>query len=116
MSRLLIDSCVWPSATEELRAAGHDVDAVHDWPEDPGDKDILQRAITESRILITLDKDFGELVFFHGAEHCGICRLVNLPAKDHAKTVLHILAGHEKELQAGAIIVAERDRIRIRTR
>jgi predicted nuclease of predicted toxin-antitoxin system len=66
MSRILLDSCVWPPAAKELRAAGHDVEAVHDWPSDPGDEEILKRAKLESRILITLDKDFGELVFFHG--------------------------------------------------
>ena len=32
-----------------------------DWPTDPGDDDILTYAYQEDRILVTLDKDFGEL-------------------------------------------------------
>ncbi|MBN1554515.1 MAG: DUF5615 family PIN-like protein [Phycisphaerae bacterium] len=48
MSRLLLDSCVWPRAADELRAAGHDVEAVHDWSRDPGDEEILTRAREES--------------------------------------------------------------------
>ncbi|MFW6147662.1 MAG: DUF5615 family PIN-like protein [Thermodesulfobacteriota bacterium] len=31
------------------------------WPEDPGDEEILARAHNKECILVTLDKDFGEL-------------------------------------------------------
>jgi predicted nuclease of predicted toxin-antitoxin system len=33
-----------------------------------GDDAVLEKALTESRLLITFDKDFGELVFRKGAE------------------------------------------------
>ena len=48
---------------EELlrREAGHDVVWAADWPTVPGDKEILRRAHQEARVLVTLDKDFGEL-------------------------------------------------------
>lgn len=44
-----------------LEAAGHDVVWVGDWDRDPGDREILFQARSEGRILVTLDKDFGEL-------------------------------------------------------
>ena len=59
--KLLLDACVWGKAREELRAAGHDVIHAGDWPEDPGDEEILRRADQERRVLVTLDKDFGAL-------------------------------------------------------
>jgi len=59
--RLLLDTCVWGGALAPLRNAGHDVVWGGDWPEDPGDEDILETAHREKRILITFDKDFGEL-------------------------------------------------------
>ena len=70
--RLPVDSCVWGGAVGELRAAGHDVEWAGDWPEDPGDDEILATAYRERRILVTLDKDFGELAVLHGRPHSGI--------------------------------------------
>ena len=50
-------------AITELRAAGHDVASVRE--DSPGAEDaaVLQRAQVEGRVLITFDKDFGELAF-----------------------------------------------------
>jgi predicted nuclease of predicted toxin-antitoxin system len=70
--KLLLDSCVWGKATAELRAAGHDAVWAGDWDEDPGDGEILARAFAEQRVLITLDKDFGELAVVRGMPHRGI--------------------------------------------
>ena len=49
------------------------------WPEDPGDEEILEYAYKEGRILVTLDKDFGELAIVHDTPHSGILRIVNFP-------------------------------------
>ena len=65
-----MDSCVWGKARGELEAAGHDVIWAGDWPEDPGDNQILARAHAERRVLVTLDKDFGELAILRRIPHC----------------------------------------------
>ena len=52
-----------------------------DWPEDPGDEENLARAYQENRILIALDKDFGELAIVCEKPHSGIVRLVNFAAR-----------------------------------
>jgi len=52
-----------------LTRAGHDVEAVADWSQDPGDKDILSRAAQASQVVVTLDKDFGELAVVHRLPH-----------------------------------------------
>jgi len=54
--KLLVDACVWGKACDELRAAGRDVVDAGDWPEDPGDAEVLRRAKQEERIVVTLDK------------------------------------------------------------
>ena len=59
--KVLLDSCVSGQTAETVRQAGHDVTWAGDWPSDPGDEQILQRAAAESRVLVTIDKDFGEL-------------------------------------------------------
>ena len=111
---VLLDSCVWGGAAKELRAAGHDVVWTGEWPEDPGDDEILNFAQAERRVLVTLDKDFGEMAVLHGAPHCGILRLVNFRARQQGSVCLDVLTNHGTELLAGAIITAEPGRLRIR--
>lgn len=112
--KLLLDTCVWGGAVKELQAAGHDVLWAGLWTEDPGDAEILARAYSEGRILVTLDKDFGELAIVRQQPHCGILRLVNLAARQQASVCLHVLALHGEELESGAIVTAEPGRLRIR--
>jgi len=112
--KVLLDSCVWGKVRGELEAAGHDVVWAGDWPKDPGDDEILERARNEERVLVTLDKDFGELAVFHGAAHCGILRFVGISARKQALVCQQVLAIHGAELVAGAIITAEAGRLRIR--
>lgn len=112
--KVLLDTCVWGQVIAELRAAGHDVVWAGDWQADPGDDEILARAHSEQRTLVTLDKDFGEMAVVHEKPHSGIVRLVNIAARQQAKYCLHVLKLHGPELLSGAIITAERDRLRIR--
>jgi predicted nuclease of predicted toxin-antitoxin system len=112
--KLLLDSCISGTAASELRAAGLDVLYAGEWIEDPGDDEILARAYEERRILVTLDKDFGELAVARGTAHAGIIRLVNMSAKQQAVTCLQILERYSQELRAGAIVTAEPGYARIR--
>jgi predicted nuclease of predicted toxin-antitoxin system len=112
--RVLLDTCIWGPTQEPLRAAGHDVEWAGDWLEDPGDEEILRVAFEQRRVLVTLDKDFGELVIVGGRPHAGILRLVNVTARQQAEVCLAALAAHGPELEAGAIVTASPGRLRIR--
>jgi predicted nuclease of predicted toxin-antitoxin system len=112
--KILLDSCVWGKARLDLEAAGHDVVWCGDWPSDPGDEEILARARDQDRLLVTLDKDFGELAVLHGQSHRGILRLVGISARQQAAVCLQVLARHEADFSAGAIVTAEPGRLRIR--
>jgi predicted nuclease of predicted toxin-antitoxin system len=112
--KLLLDTCVWGGARTALTAAGHDVIWAGEWSEDPGDDAILARASQERRVLVTLDKDFGELAIVRGARHTGIVRIVGLAARDQAAGCLQVLARHGGLLEAGAIVTVEPGRIRVR--
>ena len=68
----------------------------------------------EGRILITLDKDFGELAVVHGQVHAGIIRLAILSASQQAPTCLMVLNRYGTELQSGAIVTVEPGRVRVR--
>jgi predicted nuclease of predicted toxin-antitoxin system len=112
--KLLLDTCVWGGTVDLLNAAGHDVIWAGDWPTDPGDDEILALAHREGRILITLDKDFGELAVVHGQPHAGILRLVILSAARQASACLMAINRYGTELQSGAIVTVELGRVRIR--
>lgn len=112
--KLLLDTCVSPRTRDALAAAGHDTIWTGDWNPDPGDEAILAFAQRESRILITLDKDFGELAVVFGRPHSGIVRLVDLHPSRHAPVCEEVLARYGSELVSGAIVTVTADRTRLR--
>lgn len=112
--RVLLDACVWGGAMAEIEAAGHDVAWVGHWSTDPGDAEILTHAHHEGRILVTLDKDFGELAIVYGIPHHGIVRLVGFPARRQGIACVQVLARYGQELLKGAVITAEPGRTRFR--
>ena len=112
--RLLLDTCVWGGVIADLEAAGHDVEWVGHWDEDPGDDNILAHALAHDRILVTLDKDFGELAVSRGQPHSGIVRLVNWSARIQAEACLTALDRYQQELLRGALVTFEPGRGRVR--
>lgn len=112
--KILLDNCVWGGAQAALADAGHDVEWVGDWEQDPGDEQILAHATLEGRALVTLDKDFGELAILRRQTHAGIVRLVNIPAREQGPICVIAFGQYQKELQSGAIVTVERSRVRIR--
>lgn len=115
MAAILLDSCVWGGALPPLSALGHDVVWSGSWAKDPGDAAILAAAHSGQRILVTLDKDFGELAILKGLPHSGIVRLTGFRATQMANAIHHIVLTYGPELAAGAIVTADPERIRIRT-
>ena len=58
---LLLDENVPIATVRALRAAGHDVYSATESSAGAADETLLARADTERRLLITFDRDFGEL-------------------------------------------------------
>ena len=67
-----------------------------------------------NRVLVTLDRDFGELAIIRAIPHCGILRLVNLSTRQQPIVCLQVLELYGNELLSGAIITASLGRVRIR--
>ena len=112
--KVLLDTCVWGGARLVVESAGHDVIWTGDWEKDPGDEEILAFAHREGRVLVTLDKDFGELAIVFGLPHSGIVRLVNLSAHQQGQVCADILTRYQTNLENGALITVDKDRVRIR--
>ncbi len=90
--KLLLDTCVWGGIKAKLQEAGHEVVWTGDLAQDPGDEDILAQAHREQRVLITLDKYFGELAIRRSLPHCGIVRLANISARQQGAVCQQVLA------------------------
>ena len=112
--RILLDSCIWGGTIAPLLAQGYDVDWCGYWESDPGDEQILAVAFERSSVLITIDKDFGELAILHNKPHCGIVRLVEMSVREQAQICDFVLQKYKSELADGAIITAYIDRVRVR--
>ena len=82
--------------------------------EDPGDPASLATAFRESRVLVTLDKDFGELSIVHGMSHAGIVRLVGFRAREQASAVQQVLVLHSEEVMRGALVTVRPGQLRLR--
>lgn len=70
--RFLVDECTGPAVARWLRSESHEVFSVYE--ESPGlsDDEVLDMAHSENWILITNDKDFGEMIYRHQKPHRGV--------------------------------------------
>lgn len=73
--RFLVDECTGPAVAHWLRQQNHDVFLVYEEARGMEDGWIIQKAYSENWILITNDKDFGEMVYRERHPHRGIVLL-----------------------------------------
>lgn len=112
--KILLDTCVWGGAVRQLTVLGHDVVWSGLWDIDPGDREILKIAHQEGRILVTQDKDFGELAIVYRYPHAGIIRLVGIPARRQADYTHYVIQRYQNELSQGGVATIDGERLRIR--
>jgi predicted nuclease of predicted toxin-antitoxin system len=84
--------------------------------EDPRapDETVLALALREGRVVVTEDKDFGELIVVQRRPHSGIIRFLELPVSEQLVAMQEVLTHYRTELESGAMIVVTRGRIRVR--
>jgi len=113
--RFLIDACAASQPVlEVLKDADCDVVSVRERMPHAPDEAVLAFALEENRVLVTEDKDFGELVFLQGLPHAGIVRLVDMTPAERVDIMRFLLETYADAMRDGAIIVVTKDRIRIR--
>ena len=104
--RFLADECCDFSVVRSLRAQGHDVLAVSEFQSRSVDREVMELALAENRILLTEDKDFGWLVFAARVDSPGVI-LIRFPATARsmlAESLLKLAREHASRL-AGAFVV-----------
>ena len=110
------ESCARP-VIQALREAGHDVVAIAEIAKGATDDQVLERALKEKRVLITEDRDFGELIYARGRSSAGVI-LVRFPSRARrAKSATVIEAVSKLGSRLGdAFTVVQPGRLRISSR
>ena len=112
--RFLADESCDFNLVRALREAGHDVLAISEISPRVDDSHVIEFAVQEERVLLTEDKDFGQLVFAHGREVRGVVFL-RYPVSVRQKLshdVIRLIKQHGRKL-AGCFVVVEPGRVRI---
>lgn len=113
--RFLADECCDAALVDALRKDDHDVLYAVESLRGVSDEVILSRAFSDGRILLTEDKDFGELVYRLKRPARGIV-LLRFDVADRALKVprLRHLLEWQSERLPDAFVVLEPDKVRIR--
>jgi len=113
--KFLADEGIDLPIVETLRNSGYDVYYIAESAVGILDTAILKKSNDENRILMTRDKDFGELAFRDKMVHSGIIlnRLHELSAENKARIVLKVIEDYQSEL-IGSFTVIQPNKIRIR--
>ncbi len=97
-----------------LTNLGHDVQSAAESAPDASDAELLALALAEQRILITEDKDFGEVAFVRRLPHPCIIRFTDMPVAKQAAAMRRLLDDYAGEMHEGQMIVVTRRRVRVR--
>jgi predicted nuclease of predicted toxin-antitoxin system len=113
---LLADESVDRQIVERLRRDGHDVLYVAEMEPGITDVVVLERANEKVALLITADKDFGEIIFQEGRLAAGgvvLIRLAGLSAERKAEVVSPAFSEHGAEFQNSFSVISP-GKVRIR--
>ncbi|SOD88086.1 DUF5615 family PIN-like protein [Spirosoma fluviale] len=103
------------AVVKQLRAKGFSVLAIAESFSSIPDPQVLQIAVDRQSILLTEDKDFGELVHRLRMAHCGILlvRLLKMDSAEKSERVIDVIMSQGNEL-VNSFSVLSNEQLRIR--
>jgi len=113
--RLYLDQMLRVELAALLASNGHDVLRASEVGQDRADDAlILERAVTDARILVTLDGHFGDWVVLPLSEHFGVIRVKAHPTSTEnvAKILIPFLSKHSQDEFRNKLVIVSATRIR----
>jgi predicted nuclease of predicted toxin-antitoxin system len=114
---LLVDECLPRVLVDELRTRGHDVMWVRDSFSGADDVSVLSKANSQGRVVLSEDRDFGDLTMQQGYPAVGIVR-VRMSGFPHSAAQISVRVATEIENLGpqliGQLTVIEPGRVRQR--
>lgn len=116
MTKIIADENVDFGIVRSLRNLNFDVYSILESQGGINDESILKFASNENALLITEDKDFGELVYRLKMKHAGILliRILDLPREEKIEHVMSAILNNIDKLKNNFSVLSDND-IRIRT-
>ncbi len=117
MMKFLADMGISPASVANLRTQGFDAVHLHEQGLDRmDDRDILEKARVEGRVVLTHDLDFGDLLALSGDElpSVVIFRLKDMRSPNVNRYLAAILKQYSDLLEQGAIFSVNERRTRVR--
>ena len=115
--RFLADMCIDVRVPAWLNSQGHDATHLRDQGlQRLANGGIFEKAIEESRVVVTFDLDFGEIVALSRGRKTGVIlfRLRNTRVAFVIQRLSEVIADCAEALKRGAIVIVEESRFRIR--
>ena len=115
--RFFLDESADARLAVYLARAGHDVTVIaRDYPNALDDQVVLAIAHAEGRIVITNDRDFGELVFRQRRPHAGVIlfRLTRTDLPSKIARLAEVLAAYGDQLDHFLVVTDQWIRVRQR--
>jgi predicted nuclease of predicted toxin-antitoxin system len=112
--RILANENIPGTVVDALRSRGDDVTWIRTDAPDASDRAVLEIAQRENRLIVTFDKDFGELAYHANLpSSCGII-LLRVPATAPESLARRVVSSLESRSDwVGSFSVFEHDRIRM---
>jgi len=115
--RILADMHISPATVHFLQTLGYDTIRVNEiMPSNSSDKEIVETAKKEERVILTQDLDFSEIISFSGEKIPSLIslRLSSSRIEFVNKRLEKVLPMIESDIEKGSIVVVEDNRIRLR--
>lgn len=107
--KILADESIEYEIVRALRAAGHEVADIKEISPGIGDSEVLSLATSSEAILLTNDKDFGELIYRDGLISNGVVllRFGKLEIKERIDLLKTVLEEQEAKLTSSFTVVSD---------
>ncbi len=110
--RILLDQMLDEGVASVLSDCGHDVVRVGEIGlATAGDDEILARAVSDNRILVTLDEHFGDWVVLPLSHHSGVIRVKAIPTTTASvlDLLLPFFRTHESSVFIDRLVILRRN-------
>lgn len=110
--RFLVNENIPLASAQLLRARGHDVVAIGEISPGATDLAVIERANQEDRIIVTFDRDYGELIFRGNAPTPGgviYLRLIPSTPSEPAEVILGIERETETVFERRFSVISRQD-------